>query len=131
MSHDRHGRARRADGDRLRRPPVGFHTRDQQRFVMLVRDVLTTLPRPLREALQGVRVRAEDVPPAGELDLARLAAGELLVYRRPCEARAQSRPDLQRLLRSAIGREVAGTLGRGPEFADEFDDPDDWDDDLG
>jgi hypothetical protein len=130
MPQDRHGRARRADADRLRRPADGFRTRDRRRFMRLVLDVLPTLPEPLRKAVREARVRIEEVPPENVVRLARWeghGGGSLVVFRRPVETRALGRSDLQAVVRSAVGREVAASLGRSAEFEAEWDDPEDWD----
>lgn len=145
MGDDRHGRHRRADGDRRRRPVDGYRTRDLGRFGRLVDEVLGSLPEPLLTQLDGALVRIEDVPPvdADEVRLAlyrpgsrhcsprrapawsgtaeTTARGDLLVlYRRPIEARATSRAELVELVREVVVLELADHLGIDDDRLDDL-----------
>jgi hypothetical protein len=117
---DRHGRARRADGDRRRRPADGFRARDERRFEALTEDALTTLPAALLAELDGAALRIEDIPPAQapaedrEPPMAHLALTRprrLTVYRRTVELRASSRLELTEVLREAAARAIVDALG--------------------
>lgn len=115
----------RADNDRRRRPADGFRLRDEERFADVAEDALADLPDPLLDAVTDMRLIVADVPPppkggeALQLDVPlavfRPASTdeppEVTVYRRPLEARAASRVELQELIRLVVGREVADALG--------------------
>jgi predicted Zn-dependent protease with MMP-like domain len=131
---DRHGRHRRADVDRRRRPVDGFRTVDASRFVRVVEDVLRDLPDELLDHLADVAVAVEDVPPADaddEVELGRYVAApagragrtgrdRLTLYRRPIEARATSKPDLAELVRLTVVHEVAHHLGIDDDRLDDL-----------
>ncbi|HWB71395.1 MAG TPA: metallopeptidase family protein [Egibacteraceae bacterium] len=130
MASDRHGRALHADGDRRRRPSDGFRVRDARRFARLVEDVVETLPRGLLEAVADAEIVVEDVPGADaarQVALARFDPAavppRLTVYRRPLESRAWSREELDEVVRTAVGREVARALGVADDFPDDSDEP--------
>lgn len=135
MREDRHGRVARADNDPRRRPADGFRLRDEERFAGLTEDALADLPDPLADVVAAARLIVTDVPPpavadalALDIPLAAFRAAaadqpaEVTVYRRPLEARAASRADLQELVRLAVGHEVADVLGIDVDLDD-----DDWD----
>jgi predicted Zn-dependent protease with MMP-like domain len=120
--HDRHGRLARANNDRRRRPSDGFRAAHGARFSDLVEDALTELPSALAEAVAGIDMVIEDVPPVGEralvdqaVPLARMVeqAGtrRLVVYRRPLELRGTTRLEVIEAVRIAVGEEVARHLG--------------------
>jgi predicted Zn-dependent protease with MMP-like domain len=138
---DRHGRHRRAEIDRRRRPVDGFRTLDRGRFARLVEDVLAELPPSFLTHLEDTLVVVEDVPdvageppphPADEVPLARYdaathggrreraPAAQLRLYRRPLEARATSKLELSGLVREVIVLEVADHLGLDDDAIDEL-----------
>lgn len=116
---DRHGRARRTDGDRRRRPPDGFRARDERRFARLAEDALSSLPTDLLREVADAELQVAHVPPAEaehapEPPLARLDLGpprRLVVYRRAVELRSSSRADLVEVLREAAARAIVDALG--------------------
>lgn len=133
--HDHHGRATRADNNRRRRPSDGFRAAHGARFSDLVEDAIAELPPILLKGMSGVDIVIEAVPPVGdeviargEVPLARLlekavTPGEtletppmhagrcLVVYRRPLELRSASRSELIEVIRTALGVEIARSLG--------------------
>lgn len=135
---DRHGRHRRADVDRRRRPVDGFRARDRLRFARLVEDALAELPPSFHDHLDGVLLVVQDVPPAPDdgLDTAEVPLGgcwtttdprrrgepttTLLLYRRPIEARAASRDDLLALVREVAVIELAEHLGIDDDRLDDL-----------
>ena len=143
--HDRHGRAKRADNNRRRRPPDGFRATHGARFSDLVENAISELPPALLQGVSGVEIVIEAVPPLdsaaiakGAVPLARLLEhrGEsggtspvtegrrLVVYRRPLELRSSSRSELVEVIRIAIGMEVARFMGI--EDVDGLFDDGDW-----
>ena len=118
-NRDRHGRAAHADTDGRRRPPAGFRPVTVRRFSQLVGDAVSSLPAQQSDPLRGADLVVGDVPPPGEtITLAEFRAGAgagrppvLTVYRRPLEARADSRAELEDVLRIAVGEAVARALG--------------------
>lgn len=102
------------------------------RFDRLVGEALRTVPGPLLEHLREVEIRIADVPPpdpfgtGDEVLLGRYDVPEppsawrrgraqptdrLILYRRPLEARARSKPELVELVREVVIHEVAHHLG--------------------
>jgi len=130
MREDRHGRLRRTDGDRRRRPVDGFRARDRARFEDVAEDALGGLPARVLREIAGARLGLEDVPPqpepadAGEEpELGRLELGtprRLVLYRRPIELRAGSRMELADAVRDAAAEAVGRALG-WPETDWEWD----------
>lgn len=120
MREDRHGRARRTDGDRRRRPVDGFRARGTRRFEDLVEDALSGLPvRHLKEIAEA-RLALEAVPPTdavtpdGDAVLGRLELRRprtLVLYRRAIELRAGSRAELTDVIRDAAGQAIGMALG--------------------
>lgn len=141
MSRDRHGRALRADGDPRRRPRDGFRARDAGRFRQIVLDAMSALPDRLGAPLDAADVIVADVPPIDEAVPApplgppavTLATFDrdarprplLTVYRRPLEIRAETRTDLEDVVKLAIGEAVARALGLDDDLDDLFGE-DDW-----
>lgn len=141
---ERHARHRRAEPDPRRRPVDGFRVADRGRFARLVGDALRALPDELLDHLDGVAVVVRDVPatdtddhevPLVELDLSssrgprssgvrqrrgRDRSGVLSVHRRPLEARATSRDDLEDLVRIAVVHELADRFGIDDDRLDEL-----------
>jgi predicted Zn-dependent protease with MMP-like domain len=139
---DRHGRHRRAEIDRRRRPVDGFRTPDRGRFARLVEDVLSELPPSFLTHLEDTVILVEDVPdvtgassPHGpdEVPLARYdaappggrrgrapVAAQLTLYRRPLEARATSKLELSALVREVTVLEVADHLGIDDDAIEEL-----------
>ncbi len=128
MRSDRHGRATRADNDRRRRPHDGFRVRDAARFATVVEDAIATLPPRLADPLDDADVLVDDVPPPaathpdGSVVLAVFRPPRLTVYRRPLEGRAESRGDLEEVVRLAVGEAVAFALGLHDDLDDLYDD---------
>ena len=139
MKDDRHGRHRRADPDRRRRPVDGFRVRDLRRFQRLVEDAIAGLPAGLLVHLDGVQLAVTDLPPpdgpGGRADEVALGVYEaapvrgggrtprpdrVTLYRRPLEARATSRPDLADLIRDTVVHELADHLGIDDDRLDEL-----------
>ena len=128
---DRHGRLARADSDRRRRPSDGFRVRDVARFQRIAEDAIATLPSPVLDALAEADLVLEEIPPepaAGEnvVPLAEfrpagVERARVTVYRRPIEARAITRGEVADLVRLAVGREVAFTLGLDVDLDDDWD----------
>lgn len=124
---DRHGRAARSDSDRRRRPATGFRARDVRRFRQIVEDAVDTLPEQLASPLDSADLVIVDIPPrSGDpVDLASFQPAAtpplLTVYRRPLEMRAESRLELEEVVRIAVGEAVARALGI-TDIDDLFDD---------
>ncbi len=119
---DRHARRRHRVADPRRRPVDGYRLAGGTRFDRLVGEALAELPAPVLEHLQQVELRLADLPPPpedGEEEQVTLTryqpAGptpaRLTMFRRPIEMRAHSKPELLRLLREVLVREVAHQLG--------------------
>lgn len=133
MHPDRHGRTRRTDGDRRRRPADGFRARDPRRFVDLAEEAIRTLPVRLLREIADARLMVEDVPreeddgvlpdepPLGRLELG--SPRVLVLYRRPIELRAGSRGELGDVLRDAVAQAIGRGLG-WPEQAWDWENPD-------
>ena len=140
MRRDRHGRSLRADSDPRRRPPDGFRVRDATRFRQIVLDAISALPERLGAPLDAADIAVTDVPLIDEavttasawtrLDGFELATFDrrakprplLTVYRRPLETRAESRTDLEDVVKLAIGEAVARALGMEDDLDDLFGD---------
>jgi predicted Zn-dependent protease with MMP-like domain len=111
------------------------------RFDRLVGEALRTVPGRLLEHLQQVEIRIADVPPpdpfgsGDEVLLGRYDAGEppsvrrrqpqqradrLILYRRPLEARARSKPELVELVREVVIHEIAHHLGMDDDDIEEL-----------
>ena len=116
----------------------GARTRSE-RFDDLVRDAIADLEERWHEQLEGVEFAVEDVPPpdsgweegvvadetaGGPVPLGRLLPASpgtpprVVVYRRPLEARATSRPDLGELVHEVVVDQVAQLLGLDPDVID-------------
>jgi predicted Zn-dependent protease with MMP-like domain len=119
-------------------PVPGARTRSE-RFDDLVRDAIADLEERWHDELEGVEFAVEEVPPpdsgwdegvvadetaGGPVPLGRLlSAGpgtppRVVVYRRPLEARATSRPDLGELVHEVVVDQVAQLLGLDPDVID-------------
>ncbi len=104
-----------------------------ERFEHIATDALSTLPAEILDALSEARIVIVDLPPdrpgdEHEVPLAdfvpRKGPGDrprITLYRRPFEARAIGRPELGELVRLAVGREVALTLGLDIDLDDDWD----------
>lgn len=133
---DRHARHRRPDSDARHRPTDGFRARSATRFARMVRDAVGSLPPPLLGYLDGVHVTVDDLPPVGPADTGhdaiRLGAyvvgpddrrapdgqpspDQVILYRRPLEARAQSQHDLVEVIRETIVHALADHHGLGDD----------------
>ena len=112
--------------------------RDAARFRQLVDDALQSLPPVVGQPAAEATLRVLDVPDPGDLPLeptrpddvplARFEDGappSLVVYRRALELRADGRADLQELVRTAVGMEVAAARGI-PDEDWLGEDDDDW-----
>jgi predicted Zn-dependent protease with MMP-like domain len=138
---DRHGRHRSRTADPRRRPSDGYRATGVVRFDRLVGEALRTVPGRLLEHLQQVEIRIADVPPpdpfgsGDEVLLGRYDAGEppsvrrrqpqqradrLILYRRPLEARARSKPELVELVREVVIHEIAHHLGMDDDDIEEL-----------
>jgi predicted Zn-dependent protease with MMP-like domain len=138
---DRHGRHRSRTADPRRRPSDGYRATGVVRFDRLVGEALRTVPGPLLEHLQQVEIRIADVPPpdpfgsGDEVLLGRYDAAEptsvrrrqrqqrtdrLILYRRPLEARARSKPELVELVREVVIHEIAHHLGMDDDDIEEL-----------
>ncbi len=128
MRPDRHGRAARADNDPRRRPCEGYRVRGAGRFRQMVADAVSTLPDRLADPLDDADIAVVDVPeegarsPDGGVALAVFAQPVLTVYRRPLEARASDRDELESVVRLAVGWAVADALGLTDGLDDLLDD---------
>lgn len=120
MPTDRHGRVRRADGDRRRRPVDGFRVRATRRFEDLVEEAVSGLPARMLREIAEAHLRLEAVPPddavdaGGEAVLGRLELTRprrLVLYRRAIELRAGSRAELTDVIRDATAQAVGMALG--------------------
>jgi len=138
---DRHGRHRLRTADPHRRPSDGYRASGMLRFDRLVGEALRTVPGPVLEHLQQVEIRIAEVPPpdpfgsGDEVLLARFdppvppprrrngreqATDRLMLYRRPLEARARSKPELVELVREVVIHEVAHHLGLDDDDIEEL-----------
>jgi predicted Zn-dependent protease with MMP-like domain len=137
---DRHARHRRGEVDGHRRPADGYRAMGRGRFERLVGRALDSLPDDLLDHLDNVQITVEDVPdadplgrgdevllglyqgvPRTERDLASgLLPDRITLYRRPLEARATSRHDLQALVRETLVHEVAHHFGIDDDRLDEL-----------
>ena len=117
MARDRHGRTARADNDPRRRPPDGFRALRRSRFPRLVADAVAGLPDRFAREVAQARLHVLDVPPPpmvtpdGDVLLAEFDGTVLTVYRRPVEARADSRGTLDETLLIAVGQAIARYRG--------------------
>ena len=110
-----------------------------ERFDDLVRDAIADLEERWHDELEGVEFAVEDVPApesgwdegvvadetaGGPVPLGRLLPGgpgtppRVVVYRRPLEARATTRPDLGELVHEVVVDQVAQLLGLDPDVID-------------
>ncbi|WP_425548959.1 metallopeptidase family protein [Actinomadura meridiana] len=108
-----------------------------ERFDDLVDDEVQRLKQRWGRELAQVRFVVDDVPAVepsfdGPVPLGQTVAGEddrsvqILVFRRPVEARAKGEAELSRLIRDLLVEEVADLLGLSPESVDpSYDSPDD------
>jgi predicted Zn-dependent protease with MMP-like domain len=137
---DRHGRHRRGEVDGRQRPADGYHTPTPPRFERLVARALDSLPDDLLDHLDNVQITVADVPDAdplgrGEEVLLGLYQGvprterdleggllpdRITLFRRPLEARAATRHDLQALVRDTLVHEVAHHFGIDDDRLDEL-----------
>lgn len=138
---DRHARHRLRTADPHRRPSDGYRAAGLLRFDRLVGEALRTVPSPVLEHLQQVELRIVEVPPADpfgsgdEVLLTRYepatprpkrwgsrepATDRLIIYRRPLEARARSKPELVELIREVVIHEVAHHLGLDDDDIEEL-----------
>jgi predicted Zn-dependent protease with MMP-like domain len=138
---DRHGRHRLRTADPRRRPSDGYRATGVVRFDRLVGEALRAVPGQLLEHLQRLELRIADVPPpdpfgsGDEVLLARYEAAQpasgnrrqrdqridrLILYRRPLEARARSKPELVELVREVVIHEIAHHLGMDDDDIEEL-----------
>jgi predicted Zn-dependent protease with MMP-like domain len=137
---DRHARHRRTGADRRRRPVDGFRARSAARFERLVDDAVTSLPPDLLAYLDNVQLTVEDLPapdPLGEGDelLLGLYQGvprterefgaaslpdRITLFRRPLEARAQTKAELAELVRETVVHEIAHHFGIDDDRLDDL-----------
>lgn len=137
---DRHARHRRPDSDPRRRPSDGFRVTSAARFDRLVRDAVGSLPPPLLRLLDGARIVVGELPPiapddaddaislstyaAGHHDAKRSAglppADQIILYRRPLEARARDQHDLFHLIRETVVHALADHHGLGDDQLDDL-----------
>jgi predicted Zn-dependent protease with MMP-like domain len=103
--------------------------RDPGRFERISQDAISTLPGEILAALDDADLVVTDIPPDGdrEVPLAEFVPRRgperprVTLYRRPLEARASGRVELSELVRLAVGREVALTLGLDIDLDDDWD----------
>jgi predicted Zn-dependent protease with MMP-like domain len=138
---DRHARRRRADTDRRRRPVDGFRAPDLRRFERLVEDAVAALPEGLLAHLDNVQITVTDVPPPDPVGtgsdevLLGLYQGvpktrrgwgdtalpdRISLFRRPLEARANSKAELADLIRETVVHEIAHHFGIDDDRLDEL-----------
>ncbi|UFU02219.1 metallopeptidase family protein [Ruania suaedae] len=127
---DRHGRGVR--GPLI--PPAlpGWRTRSE-RFDESVLTILEHVERHLGDALDGLEIGVEEVPPSnpapwesGAVPLGRYFAADpaaglphrIVVYRRPVVARAEDELELTALVHDVLVEQIAQMLGRSPEDID-------------
>lgn len=120
---DRHARHRRTPVDRHRRPVDGYRVRSSDRFGLLVRDALRSLPPRLLVAFDEVDVVVADIPTLTAADEPVLATGDppaagvtgarerITLFRRPLEARARDRHDLRDLVCEVLVDRLAELRG--------------------
>jgi predicted Zn-dependent protease with MMP-like domain len=109
----------------------GFRVVAGARFEHVAEEAIATLPEPILAALHDAELVIEEIPPelpAGmtEIALADFEPGDpgparVTLYRRPIEARSAGRAELTELVRLAVGREVAATLGLDVDLDDDWD----------
>ncbi len=124
---------------RLVPPTVPLARSRAQQFDDLVLDAVEGLERRWSAELDGVEFAVEDVPPDlpefdsdvledGRVPLARVLPGpergdrrpprQIVLYRRPLEARAVDRDDLGDLVHDVVVEQVAHLLGKDPDEVD-------------
>lgn len=108
----------------------------REAFDQLVLDVVHELEARWHEELGLVEFAVEESPlvpddwSADTVPLATLVPGNgatptrLVVFRRPIELRAETRPDLSALVLTVLVEQVSELLGRAPEEIDPRYDPD-------
>lgn len=132
---DRHGRADR--GPRLAVPPGVRDPRPGrgERFDRIVLAVVGEVDAPWRDALGELEYAVEDLPilpddwdrpvPLGALVQPRDDhPRRIVLFRRPLERRAETRTDVELLVRHVVAELLAELLGRAPEEIDPGYDPD-------
>ena len=137
---DRHARLRRREADGRQRPADGFRALSRERFERLVGRALDSLPDDLLDHLDNVQVTVADVPPNDPLgDGDELLLGlyqgvprtergfeggtlpdRITLFRRPLEARAANRHELEALVRDTVVHEVAHHFGIDDDRLDEL-----------
>ncbi|QFG21713.1 metallopeptidase family protein [Actinomadura sp. WMMB 499] len=131
---DRRGRGLRGP---LAPPQAPISRTRAERFDDLVEDEVRRLGSRWERELARVEFTVAEVPDLeprfdGPVPLGRTLPGEgelpvqIVVYRRPLEARAAGEQELGRLIRDLLVEEVADLLGLSPESVDpSYDSPDD------
>jgi predicted Zn-dependent protease with MMP-like domain len=137
---DRHARLRRREVDGRHRPADGFRALSRERFERLVGRALDSLPDDLLDHLDNVQITVADVPPddplgGGDELLLGLYQGvprtergfeggtlpdRITLFRRPLEARAANRHELEALVRDTVVHEVAHHFGIDDDRLDEL-----------
>ncbi|MCL6550683.1 MAG: metallopeptidase family protein [Acidothermus cellulolyticus] len=126
---DRHGRGMRGP---LAPPSVPISRTRAEVFDDLVMDAIAHLETRWAAQLENVQIAVEDVPPAYLLDrrpgqpiplgTATPARGsrpaQIVVYRRPVEARATDIGELGDLVHDVVVEQVADLLGLDPQTVD-------------
>ncbi|MBW3658176.1 MAG: metallopeptidase family protein [Actinobacteria bacterium] len=137
---DRHGRSRRSPVDPRRRPVDGFRPLRAGAFERMVEDALSSLPPELLAYVDNVQIVIEDVPPADVVDGedvillglyegvprtergwdATLLPDRITLYRKPLEARARSRAELDVIVQDTVVHEIAHHFGIDDDRLDEL-----------
>ena len=137
---DRHGRSRRSPVDPRRRPVDGFRPLRPGAFERMVEDALSSLPPELLAYVDNVQIVIEDVPPEDVLDgeevillglyegVPRTERGwddpvlpdRITLFRKPLEARARSRAELDLVVQDTVVHEIAHHFGIDDDRLDEL-----------
>lgn len=137
---DRHGRSRRSPVDPRRRPVDGFRPLRPGAFERMVEDALSSLPPELLSYVDNVQIVIEDVPPEDVVDGgegvllglyegvprtergwdAPLLPDRITLFRKPLEARARSRAELDVVVQDTVVHEIAHHFGIDDDRLDEL-----------
>lgn len=137
---DRHGRSRRSPVDPRRRPVDGFRPLRPGAFERMVEDALSSLPPELLSYVDNVQIVIEDVPPEDVIDGeegvllglyegvprtergwdAPLLPDRITLFRKPLEARARSRAELDVVVQDTVVHEIAHHFGIDDDRLDEL-----------
>ncbi len=141
MRPDRHGRHRRSPIDPRRRPVDGYRPLRPGAFDRMVAEAVASLPAELLAYVDNVQIIVEDVPPPdldgeGEdailLGLyegvprtergwdAPLLPDRITLFRKPIEARARNRAELEMIVQDTVVHEIAHHFGIDDDRLDDL-----------